>query len=226
MSFLAVTPRRLVAVLLGTTALLLTLGSGARAATVTIGSPLTTTFPGQFESQPSGTWVNSSLSEPGANVASPVSGTIVRWRLAGNHNDGPYKLRVLRPGPGGVFTGAGTSATVTPGAGTKTFITSLPIQAGDVIGINGITGSQIPVASVTGSHLINWNPALADGSTSAPPYTDFNDLELGFNADVESTPPSPPGTTTTTSKKKCKKKKHNRSAQSAKKKKCKKKKKR
>jgi hypothetical protein len=226
MSFLAGTPRRLVAVLLGTAALLFTLGPGAQAATVTIGSPLTTTFPGQFESQPSGTWVNSSLSEPGANVASPVAGTIVRWRIAGNHNDGPFKLRVLRPGPGGVFTGAGTSASVALLPGTQTLSTSLPIQAGDVIGLNGITGSQLPVASVTGSHLINWNPALADGSTSAPPYTDFNDFELGFNADVEYTPPPPAGTTTTTHKKKCKKKKHKRSAQSAKKKKCKRKKKR
>ncbi len=184
---------------------------------MTVGSPLITTFPGQFESQPSGTWVNSSLSEPGANVASPVSGTIVRWRLAGNHNDGPFKLRVLRPGPGGVFTGTGTSATVASLPGTQTFSTSLAVQPGDVIGLDGITGSQIGVASVTGSHLINWNPALADGSTSAPPYTNFNDLELGFNADVEYTPP--------VTKKKCKKKKHKRSAESAKKKKCKKKKK-
>jgi hypothetical protein len=223
MSFLAVTPRRLVAVLLGTTALLFTLGSGAQAATVTIGSPLTTTFPGQYASAPSGTWVNSSLSEPGANVASPVSGTIVRWRIAGNHNDGPFKLRVLRPGPGGVFTGAGTSASVALLPGTQTLSTSLAVQPGDVIGLNGITGSQIPVASVTGSHLINWNPALADGSTSAPPYTDFNNLELGFNADVEYTPP-----VTTQTKKKCKKKKHKRSAESSKKHKkkgCKKKKK-
>jgi hypothetical protein len=225
MSFLAVTPRRLVGVLLGTTALLFTLGSGAQAATVTIGSPLTTTFPGQYASAPSGTWVNSSLSEPGANVASPVSGTIVRWRLAGNHNDGPFKLRVLRPGPGGVYTGAGTSASVAVLPGTQTFSTSLAVQPGDVIGLNVITGSQIGIASVNGSHLINWNPALADGSTSAPPYTNFPDLELGFNADVEYTPPQPP-TTTTSTKKKCKKKKHKRSAQSAKKKKCKKKKKR
>jgi hypothetical protein len=224
MSSLAVTPRRLVAVLLGTAALLFTLGSGAQAATVTIGSPLSTTFPGQLESQPSGTWVNSSLSEPGANVASPVAGTIVRWRITGNHNDGPFRLRVLRPGPGGVFTGAGTSASVALGPGTQTLTTSLAVQPGDVIGLNGVTGSKLPVASVTSSRLINWNPALADGSTSAPPYTDFPDLELGFNADVEYTPPPP--TTITSTKKKCKKKKHKRSAQSAKKKKCKKKKKR
>jgi hypothetical protein len=155
-----------------------------------------------------------------------VSGTIVRWRLAGNHNDGPFNLRVLRPDAAGMFTGAGTSEQVTPLAGAQTFTTSLPIQAGDVIGLNGITGSQIGVASVAGSHLINWNPALADGDTSAPTYTDYNNLELAFNADVEAAP-TPPATTTTATKKKCKKKKkHKRSIESAKKKKCKKKKKR
>jgi hypothetical protein len=210
--------------LLSTTAVLLfTLVSGAQAATVTVGSPLVAVFGGQFSSAPSGTWVNSALPESGASVASPVSGTIVRWRLAGNHNDGPFKLRVLRPGAGGVFTGAGTSEQVTPLAGLQTFTTSLPIQAGDVIGLNGITGSQIGVAGVLGSHLINWNPALADGDTSAPDYTNYNNLELAFNADVEYVP-TPPATTTTTKKKCKKKKKHKRSAESAKKK-CKKKKK-
>jgi hypothetical protein len=104
--------------------------------------------------------------------------------------------------------------------GLQTFSTNLPIKAGDVIGVDDYNGGHIGAAGMPGSNLIDWFPPLADGSTSAPPYGESN-VELGYNADVEPTPP-----VTTQAKKKCKKKKHKRSAASAKKKKCKKKKKR
>ena len=207
------------------TALTFALCTGAGAATVTVGSPLTAVFGGVFGSAPSGTWVNAVLPEPGANVSSPVSGNVVRWRLAGNHNDGPFKLRVLHPDGTGKYTPVATSDQVTPTAGPKTFDTTLPIQAGDVVALDVITGSNIGVSAVPGANLLNWTPSLADGATEAPDYTDYDGLELGFNADVEYTPPTPAGPTTTV-KKKCKKhkKKNKRSAESAKKK-CKKKKK-
>jgi len=214
-------------VLSAAAALTLFLGAGARAATVTVGSPLTADFAGQFGSAPSGTWVNAILPEAGASVASPVSGNVVRWRLAGNHNDGPFKLRVLHPDGTGKYTPVATSVQVTPPAGLQTFDTTLPIQAGDVVALDVITGSNIGVAAVPGANLLNWNPSLAEGENSAPDFTNYDGLELGFNADVEYTPPTPAGPTTT-AKKKCKKhkKKHKRSAESAKKKKCKRKKKR
>jgi hypothetical protein len=217
--------RRMAALFGAAASLFLALGTDTQAATVTVGSPLTVSFGGVFGSAPSGTWVNSQLAEPGSSVASPVSGTIVRWRMIGNYSGGPFRLRVLRPDGTGKFTGAGTSAPfalapLMQKGGLQTFSTSLPINAGDVIGLDVTSGTEIPVAGVTGSHVINWNPALPDGDSSAAPYN-FNDVELGFNADVESTPP-----VTTQTKKKCKKKKHKRSAASAKKKKCKKKKKR
>jgi hypothetical protein len=217
--------RRMTLSLSAAAVLLVLLGGEAKAATVTVGSPLTAGFGGQYSSSPSGTWVNSAIAEPGSSVASPVSGTIVRWRMLGNYSGGPFRLRVLRPDGTGKFTGAGTSQPFNPiplmqkGA-LQTFDTSLPINAGDLIGLDVTTGTQIPVAGVTGSHVINWFPALPDGSSLAPPYN-FDNVELGFNADVESTPP-----VTTQTKKKCKKKKHKRPAASAKKKKCKKKKKR
>jgi len=196
--------------------------SSAGAATVTVGSPLTAEFGGVFGSAPSGTWVNAVLPEAGANVTSPATGTVVRWRLAGNHNDGPFKLRVLHPDGTGKYTPVATSGQVTPTAGLQTFDTSLPIQAGDVVALDVISGSNIGVSEVKGANLFNWNPSLADGETSAPDYTDYDGLELGFNADVDYTP-TPAGPT---AKKKCKKKKkHKRSAESSKKKKCKKKKK-
>jgi hypothetical protein len=46
------------------TALTLVLGAGARAATVTVGSPLTVDFGGTFGSAPSGTWSTPSSQRP------------------------------------------------------------------------------------------------------------------------------------------------------------------
>ena len=193
--------------------------SSAQAATVTVGSPLTADFNGFYGCAPSGTWANTVLSEPGANPVSPVTGTIVRWRMTGVYSGGPFTLRVLRPTSMGAYTPAGSSAPITPvGNGLQTFTTSLPIQVGDLIGIDITTGTHLSVAAVAGSHPVNWNPALADGETSPPDYTNYPNVEVGFNADVE----TPPATTT---KKKCKKKKKHRSAAAAKKKHCKKKKK-
>jgi hypothetical protein len=203
--------------------LLLIGSSSAQAATVTVGSPLTADFNGYFTSGPSGTWANTVLSEPGANPVSPVNGTIVQWRMSGVYSGGPFTLRVLRPTSMGAYTPAGSSVPITPvGNGLQTFTTSLPIQVGDLIGIDITTGTHLSVAAVTGSHPVNWNPALADGETSPPDYiNNYPNSEVGFNADVEYTPPS-----TTTTKKKCKKKKKkHHSAAAAKKKHCKKKKK-
>src|SRR5262249_54404610 len=119
----------------------------ASTSTVTIGSPLTATFGGQLFSVPSGTWANTVLSEPVAAPTSPVPGTVVRWRLAGNYSGGPFELRVLRAGYGG-YTGAGTSAPVTPlGSGTQTFSTNLPIQVGDLIGLDVTSGTGVSVSS-------------------------------------------------------------------------------
>jgi hypothetical protein len=158
-----------------------------------------------------------------------VKGNVVRWRLAGNHNDGPFKLRVLHPDGTGKFTPVATSDQVTAPPGLRAFDTALPIQAGDVVALDVVTGSQIGVTGVPGANLFNWNPSIADDETSAPDFTDYDGLELGFNADVEYTPPPPPpaGPAAPQGKGKCKrhKKKHKRTADSAKKKKCKKKRK-
>jgi hypothetical protein len=187
--------------------------SVAQGATVTVGSPLTAIFGGTLGSSPSGTWFNDTLAEPGATVASPYSGTVVRWRLTGNYGPGPFELRVLHPTGGGAYTGAGTSSPAYPAGGLQVFPTSLPIKSGDFIGVD-IGNSYLGVSGVTGSHVENWNPPLADGMNSVPPYP-FHDVELGYNADVDYTTAAP-------HHKKCKKKHHHRSALSAKKR-CKKK---
>jgi hypothetical protein len=169
---------------------LLSFGATARAATVTVGSPLTQNFePGPFNAL--ATAANSTLPEPGANVTSPISGTIVRWRVLGA-SGGPFRLRVLRPAGGTSFTGVGTSGPETPASpGLQTFTANLPIQAGDTIGIdNGNSeGDMLGLASVVpGAQFLAWAPPLPEGSTVAATET-ADESELAFNADVETAPP-------------------------------------
>jgi hypothetical protein len=173
-------------------ALALVVGAGiatsAQAAVVTVGSPLTQSFTAQ-PINVLATFVNSTLPEPGAQVTSPITGTVIRWHLLDSAG-GPFKLRVVRPGPGSVFTGVGTSTAQTPaGLGLQTFTTSLPIQAGDSIGLdNGrSSGDEIGLASAVGLEFSYWSPPLAEGSalarTGAQPSS-----ELAFNAEVQPPP--------------------------------------
>src|SRR4051794_20552002 len=106
--------------------------TGAQASTVTVGSVLPPgAEPTEFKSVE--TFFNTALPEKGANLTSPVSGAIVRWRMQ-NPVGGPFFLRVLRPNGSGGYMAAGTSNPVTPsGAGLQTFTANLPVQAGEPI---------------------------------------------------------------------------------------------
>jgi IPT/TIG domain len=159
--------------------------ANAQAATVTVGSPLTSTFNSEPYSAAL-TLVNSGLPESGANVVSPVTGTIVRWRIT-QATGGPFRLRVLTPDGGTTYTGAGTSAPETPlSAGTQTFATDLSISAGQTIALDNTNASDhIGIAGPAGANTF-WNPPLADGSTQAGTGTEVG--EIGFNADVQPLP--------------------------------------
>jgi hypothetical protein len=159
--------------------------ANAQAATITVGSPLTATFTSEPYSAAL-TLVNSGLPESGANAVSPVTGTIVRWRIT-QATGGPFRLLVLTPDGGTTYTGTGTSAPETPpSAGTHTFTTDLPISAGQTIGLNNTSASdQVGIAGPAGANTF-WNPPLADGGTRAATGTEVG--EVGFNADVQPLP--------------------------------------
>ena len=213
------THRRIIASLIGVAAASCLWATAAEAATVTVGSPLTADFNGSVSCGGACTMANVALGEPGANLTSPVNGTIIRWRVttAGPVGTGTYALRVLRPS-GGQFIGAGTSAANVTSAGPQTFTANLPIQAGDLIGVDSPgSPSDVAAAQGTGSKAHTWFPPVPDGSMSGTGTDAPLNPELALNADVQ-VPDQP----TPAPKKKCKKK-HKRSAASAKKKKCKKK---
>ena len=161
----------------------------AQAATVTVGSPLTTPFAASTGGGV-GTAANFVLPEAGANATSPITGTIVRWRVAG-FAGGPFRLRVLAPDGGKTFTGAGTSAPESPAStGTETFTTDLPIHAGDIIGFTDTNSTdKIGIAMVTGATYLGWEPALEDGLTKEG--NTLEGKEVGINAEVQ----PPPGIT-------------------------------
>ncbi len=159
----------------------------AHASTVTVGSVLPTTFTpstfGQVE-----TLFNTALPERGANLVSPVSGAIVRWRVQGA-NGGPYYLRVLRPNGSGAYTAEGTSGPGIPtGAGLQTFTANMPIEAGDLIGIDPTNATDgIGIASVPDASFAYIFPPPFDNSTVAP-SGNGSGQEIELNAEVQPAP--------------------------------------
>jgi len=165
----------------------LLVASGAQASTVTVGSVLP---PGatatEFKSVE--TFFNTALPEKGANLTSPVSGAIVRWRMQ-NPVGGPFLLRVLRPNGSGGYMAAGTSNPVTPsGSGLQTFTANLPVQAGDLIGVDPTNATdKIDVAAVAGASFGFIFPPPFDGATVAPSGSEAG-KEIELSAEVQPTP--------------------------------------
>jgi hypothetical protein len=163
------------------------MASGAQASTLTIGSVLppgsTPTEVGQVQ-----TLFNSALPEKGANLTSPVDGTIVRWRVQGA-SGGPFTLRVLRPNNSGGYKASGTSNPATPGGeGLQTFTANLPVEAGDLIGVDPANASdKIGVAEVAGANYGFIFPPPFDGATVAPSGS-AQGKEIEISAEVQPVP--------------------------------------
>jgi IPT/TIG domain-containing protein/PASTA domain-containing protein len=158
----------------------------AQAAPITVGSPLTGTFtPATYGGV--GTIANVSVPEAGAHVTSPVSGAVIAWNVV-DASGGPFAIRVLRPA-GGSYLGVSSSAPAFPtGAGMQTFATALPIQAGDIVGLdNGAKTDKIGVVVVPGAAFAIWVPPLANGSSRSPDETTSGG-EVGFNAVIQPSP--------------------------------------
>jgi hypothetical protein len=145
------------------------------------------------------TFANTSLPAGAPPLTSPLTGTIVRWRL----KTGPFpgvgtiQLRVLAPAGAGQFTGAGTgpSETIPTTATTTPFSAQLPIAAGDSIGVDATLANFLFntlfafAAPRAGANAAQWSPSLADGATAAPTANAPNE-ELLVNADVAALPTS------------------------------------
>jgi hypothetical protein len=159
-------------------------------ATVTIGSNL-----GRLPSIPFAcgpcTAVQATLASDSAaahGIVSPVNGTIFQWKIrsAGSGNT-PAALRVVRPLSGGLFTGSGTSATVTPSpSATSAYRVELPITIGDKLGLDFQSGAIYFVNNPNGSRD-SFEPPLSDGAPGRAPDSTFSSREVAINADIEPT---------------------------------------
>jgi IPT/TIG domain len=143
------------------------------------------------------TVANMVLSEPDAHVTSPISGTIVRWRLAGNTFGGPFTLRVLREG-GNPSAGERKYKKVgeTPGVFAsglaQTIPASLPIQAGDLIALD-VSGIEpaLGFTKVPGSEAYSalWSDFTGQAADATADFLFASpEREFGFNADVQPPP--------------------------------------
>ncbi len=158
------------------------------AAVTTIG-PQTLSI-GTENTMSTGTFIQFSGTGPAAQYTSPLEGTVVTWRVASG-SSAPVSLRILRPAGGGKFTAVGTSAPEMADAGQlDTFATSLPIKAGDVIGVVNENQAILFTGGVQGASSEVFAPGLADGGPAAEPKEvagsgGGKELELQINADVQ-----------------------------------------
>jgi hypothetical protein len=161
--------------------------ASAEAAPVIVGSPLTGTFIETDCGAIPCVFVQRSLPEAGALASSPVNGAIVAWHIIDGTSLHQYRLRVLSPAAGGAYAFSGTSAPETPsGPQLETFPAALPIQAGDLIGVELELGGRIGSRAAAGAEYTLFDPPPADGATA----TGFSDsgFEHGFNAEVQPAP--------------------------------------
>ncbi|MFL5907994.1 MAG: hypothetical protein ACJ75Z_10425 [Solirubrobacterales bacterium] len=165
-------------------------------ATVTVGSSLTNaTNLGGTHPNPL-VWVQDVVHPfpVGYRQASPVNGTVVLWRTRGtrmNASSNTLQLRVLQPSGNG-YIGAGTSDPQTlPNAADddalREFGTSLPIHAGDEIGLGAAGSAYVPAFHPPfGAPGITGFYAFSDGSPSDG-HAAASSGELQANAEVEPT---------------------------------------
>jgi hypothetical protein len=196
------------------------LGAGTAQADVTVGDDVNYSGPtnrGTCNGPASGCVVVPASVPNTSILTSPCEGTVTRFRINGVPTNNRYRLRVLQL--------AGTTATAVSASpavalmsdGVNTFNTSLPIHAGNQVGLEFTIGTDFQsVRYRSPAMTLAYLGGIPDSGSSSSATSDTIDQWL-FNADVACTVPAPP--------KRCKKKGKKNRAVAAKKKHCKKKKK-
>ena len=161
----------------------------AEAAPITLGSPLT----GPFEFAGHCNFVlgceatATTMSEPGAVTASPIAGTVVRFRAEGTTLGDEYRINVLRANGSGTYTETAVSPpAVSAGAPTETFSADLPIAVGEYTAISFPFDAGLSLLESPGlTTEAFWEQPLALGAEAAPDGFDTLGDESAFDAEVE-----------------------------------------
>jgi len=177
--------RSLIAAVVATAALCLC--GSASAANVIVGPSLTGSWePGECVAT-SCTFVNDELGGAGTYVTSPVTGAIVRFSVVDGETPGQYRLRTAHPVASVAFVFSRWSAPVAavPTVGVQSFATSLPVEAGQAIGLSMSGGSSVGFREGVG-RLAEWGSEPPEKGQS---LAEFSAVELaGFNAEVQPAP--------------------------------------
>jgi hypothetical protein len=178
--------RKLSSVLALSSIVLITSAASAQAAVVTVGPDLTGTY-SSSSCAVACTLANATLTQPGAQLTSPVSGVVVRWHVIGGTTAGTYRLRAMSQTSPSVFLFSGSSGPVNsvPSAGIQTFTATMPITTGQTIGLDMSETASIGLGSGLGS-FDQWEPVPADGTSPAP--INSGAVAIGFNAEVQPAP--------------------------------------
>lgn len=111
-------------------------------------------------------WESSSTS-----YKAPSSGVITRWGSHLNSGSGtnPTRLKVFRPGSGiGQFTIAGESKLENQQPGPNSFLTRIPVLAGDSIGLHSLLGVGLCPAGPDETTLTSLDPVELSLGTEVP----------------------------------------------------------
>ncbi len=161
----------------GAAAIWLMATASAGAATVTIGSPLTSTY---VNNPAGGIATNAMVSGP--NITSPVDGTVVNWRTQGF--TGTFRVRILALGAGNAATAVASSTLIAVLGGTVDNPINLPIQKGQILGFDNTSPTdRADVMSSSPTYVSSFWNTLPDNGSPQPP-ADSNNLEFAYNATV------------------------------------------
>jgi hypothetical protein len=126
---------------------------------------------------------------PSTSTASPITGTVVRWRIKGATATPGYEVNVVRKSSDGTYTVTASSGPVTP-LGTnvvETFATALSIQAGEYVEWNIPNTGGIAYLEAR-SIQEYFRPALGLGLPVDEEAEEESSYTMPFNADVETRP--------------------------------------
>jgi hypothetical protein len=165
----------------------LSLCSAASAANVTVGPSLT----GSWEPFECGaltcTYINDELGGTGANLTSPVTGAVVGFSVVDGSTTGTYRLRTANQVSGNLgFIMRKLSAPVAaiPNAGIQAYATSLPISAGQTIGLTTSETASVGFREV--GRYAEWETEPPESGQS---LAEISLPEIaGFNAEIQPAP--------------------------------------
>ena len=135
----------------------------------------------------------SSISNPELQV--PFDGTVTSFSVNAGSSGGTASLRVLRPAPGGQFTGAGTGPQETLALDINTFAVNIPVKAGDLLALDNSSSALLFDTSSTTPITAYFAGGLGDGHTATPQTQGGHRLLL--SATVQASGTTTGGATTT-----------------------------